>query len=89
MPNLDKIPHVTINVSDVEASVNWYKTSFECEVIYQDIRNARLRFSNVDLILCLPNVERHHVAYNKNNAETFGEMIEKNDGRKSGRKRSD
>ena len=80
---MDKISHITINVRDIGESLNWYKTSFKCEVIYQDKRNARLRFNNVDLILCLPNVERHHVAYEKQDAEKFGEILEKCDGRKS------
>lgn len=83
MSKVDKISHITINVRNIEESLNWYKTSFNCEVIYQDARNVRLRFDNVDLILCLPNVERHHVAYEKDNAETFGEVLEKCDGRKS------
>lgn len=83
MKKLDHIPHVVINVSDLEASKKWYLTSFSCEVAYEDSRNVRLRFENVDLLLCFPSVERHHVAYNKSNAETYGPMVEKSDGRNS------
>ena len=83
MITLDTIAHIVINVSDIEAAKKWYLTSFSCELTYEDARNVRLRFNNVDLLLCLPSVERHHVAYKKPNAETFGPMVEKSDGRNS------
>lgn len=83
MKNLDLVTHIVINVSDLEASKAWYQSSFNCEIIHQDSKNIRIRFNNVDLILALPSSERHHVAYQKNNAETYGELLEKSDGRKS------
>ena len=83
MNNLDKVSHIVINVADLQASKAWYLSSFVCEVIYEDSKCVRLRFENVDLVLCFPSLERHHVGYEKSNAESFGELLVKSDGRKS------
>jgi len=71
---LDKIDHIGINVSDIESSVNWYTSSFECEVIRKEKTFAVLQFENLKLVLSLPSLERGHIGYFKPDASSFGEV---------------
>jgi len=80
---LASIDHVTINVADVERAVSWYRTSFACEIISQDKVSAILQFANMTLTLMLPSQEPPHLAFVKADADTYGELFEKRDGKKS------
>ena len=71
---LDKIHHVCINVADVPAAVNWYTTSFNCEVLSQNTLEAEIAFENIKLHLVLPSKTPSHLAYEKTDAETLGEL---------------
>lgn len=77
---LTTINHVTICVSHIEQSVNWYQSSFSCELIRCEPTIAILEFANLRLILTLPSQERPHLAFDCNNAEKFGEIKEMKDG---------
>ena len=77
---LTTVDHVSISVANIVESVNWYQTSFECEVLLQEPGLAVLRFQNVKLILTLPSHERPHVAFERNDADSFGALKEMRDG---------
>jgi catechol 2,3-dioxygenase-like lactoylglutathione lyase family enzyme len=77
---LSSINHITICVSNIEQSVNWYQSSFTCELIKYEPTFAVLEFENLKLVLSLPSLERPHIAFNKDNAESFGELKEMKDG---------
>ena len=79
----DEIDHIAINVADIAAAVAWYKTSFSCEVESESATAAVLRFANVRLSLVLPNREQPHVAVEKSDASTYGELRDRADGRRS------
>jgi catechol 2,3-dioxygenase-like lactoylglutathione lyase family enzyme len=81
--SLDPLHHIAISVADVAAAVSWYTTSFKCKVISQDIKKAVLEFSNTTLVLVLPSQEPPHLAFEKNNAEEFGELKSRGDGYQS------
>ena len=77
---LTTINHITICVSNIEQAVNWYQTSFACELIRYEPTMAILEFANLKLVLALPSQERPHLAFDRDNAESFGELKEMNDG---------
>jgi catechol 2,3-dioxygenase-like lactoylglutathione lyase family enzyme len=77
--NKSVIDHVTIMVSDLEQSINWYTTSFFCELIYQTKTIAVLKFENIKLVLSLPSEQRPHLAYLKSDTREFGEVLEQTD----------
>jgi catechol 2,3-dioxygenase-like lactoylglutathione lyase family enzyme len=80
---LDMLDHVTISVSDVARAVNWYTTSFKCEIVHQDIRHAVLQFANVRVSFVLPNHQQPHLAFQKAEAADFGELVPSLEGGKS------
>jgi catechol 2,3-dioxygenase-like lactoylglutathione lyase family enzyme len=77
---LSSINHVTICVANIEQAVNWYQSSFVCELIKYEPTFAVLEFANMNLVLSLPSLERPHIAFNRENAESFGELKEMRDG---------
>ena len=80
---LDKIEHITIQVADIEASIRWYQSSFNCRLIKQTATFASLKFGNVFLNLTLPSGEPRHVGFKKADAAAFGQLIERSDGARS------
>ena len=70
------IHHIAINVANVSTAVNWYKTSFDCEVVYQHPNEARLKFENIFLDLLLPSKQPKHIGIQREDAETLGELRE-------------
>ena len=81
--SLDTLRHVTLSVANIEDSIAWYTSSFSCEVVSQTARKAVLKFNNVMLVLVLPSSELSHIAFLKDDAETFGELKERGDGIRS------
>lgn len=73
--SLDSIHHIALHVADLEVATKWYETSFKCERLYADRSQAVLQFHNIQLVLVLPSSEQPHVAFLKENAETFGELF--------------
>lgn len=71
---LSIINHVAINVADLEKSINWYQSSFTCELIAKEKTQAVLQFANLRLVLVLPSLEPAHVAYERQDAATLGEL---------------
>lgn len=80
MEELDRIHHIAINVSDIEAACHWYTSSFSCEILLKQPTQAILQFENIRLVLVMPSQQRTHVAYTKSNAASFGELRTQADG---------
>ena len=77
------VHHIAIPVADIDDSIKWYTSSFNCEVIYSSPTKAVLQFANIKLTLVLPSQERPHVAFERNDADTLGELREYDEGVKS------
>ncbi len=80
MPPTDAIHHIALTVTDLDQAVHWYQTSFRCEVVLRDKKQAILQFSNVKLSLVLPSFQQNHLAYVRSDANTLGELREQADG---------
>jgi predicted enzyme related to lactoylglutathione lyase len=78
--SLSTVNHVTICVANIEEAVNWYQTSFTCELVKYEPTIAVLKFGNLNLVLSLPSLERPHIAFNRENADIFGALKEMRDG---------
>jgi catechol 2,3-dioxygenase-like lactoylglutathione lyase family enzyme len=76
---LDNIHHVAIPVLDINASVEWYKENFNCQIIYRDETWAFLEFANIKLALVTPNQHPPHIAFVSQTAEKFGTLVEHRD----------
>lgn len=77
---LDKIHHIAINVADLEQAIKWYQGSFNCQLLEKDRSQAVLQFKNVMLTLVLPSKEPGHLAFEREDAETFGTLKERAEG---------
>ncbi len=77
---LTTIHHLALNVASLEKSIQWYQTSFDCEVVYQDKTLAVLQFANIRLALTMPSLEPAHVAFEREDAQTLGELRARPDG---------
>lgn len=80
---LAAIDHIAIPVTDIEASVNWYTSNFNCTIEYQDDTWAFLKFDNVKMALVMPGQHPPHVAFAIPNAESYGELKTHRDGTRS------
>ena len=80
---LSAVDHITLSVADIEQTVKWYQSSFDCEVVFQNTTQALLRFQNIDLALALPSQQQPHLGFVKSDANTYGELLDQADGRKS------
>jgi extradiol dioxygenase family protein len=81
--SLDPIDHIAIQVDDLINTVNFYKDSFQCEVIYQDDTWAFLKFQNIKLAFVIPGQHPPHIAFVNEKAENFGELKTHRDGTRS------
>lgn len=80
---LDKIDHVAIPVADIQAAVDWYRQTFQCEVKYQDDTWALLGFQNIRLALVIPSQHPAHLGFVSDRAASFGELKLHRDGTRS------
>lgn len=80
---LSSIEHVAICVANVKQAVNWYQTSFNCTVVFEDITQALLEFKNIRLALVLPSQQPPHLAFRRKDAETLGTLLKQRDGESS------
>jgi catechol 2,3-dioxygenase-like lactoylglutathione lyase family enzyme len=80
---MDAIDHVAISVKNIRASVDWYTSTFKCEVSYQDDTWAMLRFENVKLALVVASQHPPHLGFFMDHAERFGELKPHRDGTRS------
>ena len=77
---MDKIHHIALQVSDIKEAVNWYKKRFNVKVLYQDNSWGYLEFENVKLAFVLPEQHPNHIAFERTDAEKFGELTPHRDG---------
>ena len=82
-PDLDRIDHVAISVKDIPAAVEWYTTTFRCEVEYQDDTWAMLRFGNIRLAFVVEAQHPPHIGFTHPYAERFGVLKPHRDGTRS------
>jgi catechol 2,3-dioxygenase-like lactoylglutathione lyase family enzyme len=83
MSELNTIDHVAIPVTDIAASVDWYRSHFECDVKYQDDTWALLGFANIRLALVIPEQHPAHIGFVTPQAEKFGDLKKHRDGTRS------
>jgi catechol 2,3-dioxygenase-like lactoylglutathione lyase family enzyme len=83
MSDLNAIDHVAVPVTDVRATVDWYKDKFQCEVTYQDDTWALLKFANIRLALVVPSQHPAHIGFVSPEAERFGPLKTHRDGTRS------
>ncbi len=77
--NLTKIDHTVVMVANLEESISWYLTSFNCILLHQGRTLAVLKFANMNIVLSLPSEQRPHLGILKDDAEKFGEISEQSD----------
>lgn len=80
---MDKIHHIAISVKDIAESVMYYTKNFSCEVAYQDVSWAMLKFANINVALVLPHQHPPHLGFVKENAHEWGELKTHRDGTES------
>jgi catechol 2,3-dioxygenase-like lactoylglutathione lyase family enzyme len=80
---LDTVHHIAIQVTDIEAAVNWYRQLLKCEVAYQDATWALLKFANLSMALVLPGSHPPHLAITCYSPEQYGEPKAHRDGTSS------
>lgn len=79
----DPIDHIAIPVSDLVATVDYYKQTFKCKVLYQDDTWAFLQFNNIKLAFVIPEQHPPHLAFIHQQAEGFGPLKLHRDGTRS------
>ena len=77
---MDTIHHIAIQVSDLPATLAWYKNQYDVKVVYEDETWALIQFANVALALVLPNQHPPHFAIVSEQAERFGPLTTHRDG---------
>jgi catechol 2,3-dioxygenase-like lactoylglutathione lyase family enzyme len=82
-PKLAAIDHIAIPVTDVDASVKWYTSQFNCTIDYQDDTWAFLKFDNIKLALVVTHQHPPHVAFVSPNADSYGKLKTHRDGTRS------
>lgn len=81
--SLDHINHIAIQIQDIEQSVSWYTSLFDCEVSYRDESWALLKFDNISLALVLPSQHPPHFAITREDITSFGTPSPHRDGTSS------
>ena len=77
---MDKMHHIAIEVKGIDEAINWYKKNTNCRITYQDKTWAMIQYENISLALVLPGMHPPHIAFEKNNAEDYGELKPHRDG---------
>lgn len=80
---LDNLDHVAVPVQDIAVSVDWYTSTFNCRVKYQDATWALLGFGNIDLALVIPEQHPAHLGFVSPEAEKYGALKTHRDGTRS------
>lgn len=81
--SLDPLHHLAMSVTDIAKAVDWYTSTFACQVRYQDDTWALLQFQNLQLALVIPEQHPPHVAFARTDAERFGSLKTHRDGTRS------
>ena len=82
-PKLDTVDHVAIAVQDIQPAIDWYRSNFQCELLYQDATWALPRFANIKLALVSPSQHPPHLGFFRPDAAVFGALTGHRDGTKS------
>lgn len=77
---MDTIHHIAIPVTDVGATLKWYKNQYDVTVSYVDETWALIQFDNVALALVLPEQHPPHFAIVSDHAERYGTLTPHRDG---------
>src|SRR5262245_53990958 len=80
---LDAVHHVAIVVHDIAKAVEWYTSTFRCQVTYQDETWAMLKFDNLGLALVVPHQHPAHLGFVTPRAAEFGPLKKHRDGTES------
>ena len=80
---LDHIHHIAIQIQDIEQSIAWYISHFDCEVSYRDDSWALLKFDNILLALVQANQHPPHFAVTRDDISSFGTPVPHRDGTSS------
>ena len=81
--DLDSIHHVAISVDNIATAVDWYRTTFRCEIEYQDETWALLKFANASLARVIAEQHPPHLGFVTPKAESYGELKLHRDGTRS------
>ena len=75
------LDHVAINVENIERSIKWYESNFECTILYQDDSWAFLEMCGTRLALTINKEHPPHIAFCVESLEDLpGKPIEHRDG---------
>ena len=77
---MDKIHHIAIQVLNIAKGVDWYVANFRTKILYQDESWAFLEFQNINLALVLPDQHPPHIAFERDDAEKYGDLTPHRDG---------
>jgi catechol 2,3-dioxygenase-like lactoylglutathione lyase family enzyme len=80
---LDSIDHLAIEATDIDETVDWYRRNFTCTVAWQDDSWAMLEFANIRLAIVTPGKHPPHIAFVRDDASLFGDVVEHRDGSRS------
>ena len=75
--------HVAFNVTSIERSVEWYKDSLGCDVLYQDATGAMLNLKDAKIALTLADHPSHiafRISSEANLSGSGGEIKKHRDG---------
>lgn len=78
-----RIEYVSLEVYHVARTVEWYRARFGCDVAYQDMTRALLRFDNIELRLAVPSERRADIGLTHPKATEFGMVVRHVDGTRS------
>jgi len=59
---LDKIDHIAIQVKNIEESISWYESKFNCKRLYADESWGLIQFNNIKLALVISSQHPNHFA---------------------------
>ena len=72
--------HAALSVTDIDEGVRWYEKNLQAKVAYKDNTWALLEVGDIALALVLPDQHPPHLAFERRDAETFGELSLHRDG---------
>ena len=80
---MDNIDHIAIQTNSIKKSLNWYKETFSCKVLFEDDTWALIKFKNTKIALVVPDQHPPHIAVKRDNIEQYGLPVKHRDGSES------
>ena len=77
---MEKIHHIAIMVNDIKEAIKWYTSHTKCKIVYEDDTWAMLKYANISLAFVLPDMHPPHIAFEKDNADKYGNLKKHRDG---------